>query len=190
MKIETIKKLPNILSMARILSVPVVIALLMLAKGPVGMWTAVILFVVSAATDSLDGYIARKYNAITTFGKFIDPVADKLLAVSVLIWAAYNSGLAWVTVVAILTTAREFIISAFRLVAVSAEGKVIAAGWLGKVKTITQYIALTAYMLRYSVIGALANWVFVIFLVISAIMTVWSCVDYIWKNRAVLMGEM
>ncbi len=191
MKLETIKKLPNILSMARILTVPVILAILMLFTGNVTcMWVAAFLFVISSSTDFVDGYIARKYDAITNFGKFIDPVADKLLAVSVMIWVAYDCGIGWVTLVAILTTAREFIISAFRLVAVTVGGKVIAAGWIGKIKTVTQYIALTAYIVKYCAIPVFANLVFVVFLIISAVLTVWSCVDYIWKNRAVLQGEI
>lgn len=189
MKAETMKKLPNILSLARIASVPVVLAVLMLAgKSAVGVWFAALLFVASAATDSLDGHLARKYDAVTNFGKFIDPVADKLLVVSVMIWAAVDAATGWVTVVAVLTTAREFIISAFRLVAATEGGRVIAAGWLGKIKTVTQYIALTAYILQSCFLPAFANVVFVVFLAISAVMTVWSCADYIARNISVLRG--
>ena len=144
MKIETIKKLPNILSMARILSVPVVLCALMLpGKSSAQYILAAVLFVLSAATDSLDGHIARKYDAVTNFGKFIDPVADKLLVVSVMIWIAADCAIWWVTLGTILTAAREFVISAFRLVAATQGGKVIAAGWLGKIKTVLQDVALT-----------------------------------------------
>jgi CDP-diacylglycerol--glycerol-3-phosphate 3-phosphatidyltransferase len=189
MKAETIKKLPNILSLARIISVPVVLAILMLpVQSAIRVWIAALLFVISAATDSLDGHLARKYDAVTNFGKFIDPVADKLLVVSVMIWVAVDAAAGWVTIVAVLTTAREFIISAFRLVAVTEGGRVIAAGWLGKIKTVTQYIALTAYILKACFLPVFSNVIFVVFLIISAVMTVWSCADYIARNIGVLKG--
>ena len=188
MKIETIKKLPNILSMARILSVPVVLCALMLpGKSSAQYILAAVLFVLSAATDSLDGHIARKYDAVTNFGKFIDPVADKLLVVSVMIWIAADCAIWWVTLGTILTAAREFVISAFRLVAATQGGKVIAAGWLGKIKTVLQDVALTAYILHFFAAPAFMYGAFCVLFALSAVMTVWSCADYIVKNREVLM---
>ena len=104
---------------------------------PYGKWIAVAIFVIASLTDMLDGQIARKYNLITNFGKFMDPLADKLLVCSAMIALIELDRIpAWVVIIII---AREFIISGFRLVA-SDNGVVIAAGWWGKVKTVVQMI--------------------------------------------------
>ena len=190
-KNNKMKNVPNILTMARILTVPVLLVLLMVPFGSKAVyWIAAAGFVLSASTDGLDGYIARKYDAVSNFGKFIDPLADKLLVVSVLIWITAELAVPWMTVIAVITVAREFIISGFRLVAVTDGGKVIAAGWPGKIKTVTQYIALTAYILTKALPDAsFIYWVFFCAIILSAVFSVYSCANYIWSNREVLKGD-
>ncbi len=189
MKID-IKKVPNILSALRVLSVPLVV-LLLKWDFPGHFWAAAILFVLSSVTDMLDGQIARKYDCVTNVGKFIDPIADKLMTTTVMIWVAVDSyDKLWVMILVMIMIAREFVISAFRLLAVSASGTVIAAAWPGKIKTLFQYIALCSYMLKDS-LGPLNGFCYVVFVItfiISAVMSVYSCADYIWSGRNVLKG--
>ena len=167
--------LPNKLSMLRILMIPVFV-ILALMNAPAAQYAAVGVFVLAAITDALDGHIARKNGLVTNFGKFIDPIADKLLVMSALI-VLVEPG--WVCIVML---AREFAISGFRLVA-AGTGKVIAAGILGKIKTVTQMIAVIALLLTaidgvFAPLGSFAD----IAMYVSAFMTVWSGADYIIKN--------
>lgn len=139
----------------------------------------------------VDGHVARKYNQITNFGKFIDPIADKLLVISgMVILCAQGRIPGWVVVIFI---AREFIISGFRLVAAD-KGKVIAAGKLGKYKTATQMAAvfLTILCLPESgepALGMAGVWLSNIFLYASLVLAIWSCVVYVRDNRSVLDEE-
>ena len=145
------------------------------------------IFVFAALTDTLDGYIARSRNMVTNFGKFIDPLADKVLVSSALI-SLVDLGIvpAWVVVVII---AREFTITGFRIIAAS-EGVNIAASSLGKIKTITQLVAITALLINNFPFN-LINFPFdMILLYISLFFTIFSGVDYIYKNRQALkLGE-
>lgn len=171
--------LPNKLSMLRILMIPVFV-ILALMNAPAAQYAAVGVFVLAAITDALDGHIARKNGLVTNFGKFIDPIADKLLVMSALIVLVERGRMpGWVCIVML---AREFAISGFRLVA-AGTGKVIAAGILGKIKTVTQMIAVIALLLTaidgvFAPLGAFAD----IAMYVSAFMTVWSGADYIIKN--------
>ena len=171
--------LPNKLSMLRILMIPVFV-ILALMNAPAAQYAAVGVFVLAAITDALDGHIARKNGLVTNFGKFIDPIADKLLVMSALIVLVERGRMpGWVCIVML---AREFAISGFRLVA-AGTGKVIAAGILGKIKTVTQMIAVIALLLTaidgvFAPLGSFAD----IAMYISAFMTVWSGADYIIKN--------
>lgn len=171
--------LPNKLSMLRILMIPVFV-ILALMNAPAAQYAAVGVFVLAAITDALDGHIARKNGLVTNFGKFIDPIADKLLVMSALIVLVERGRMpGWVCIVML---AREFAISGFRLVAAGA-GKVIAAGILGKIKTVTQMIAVIALLLTaidgvFAPLGTFAD----IAMYVSAFMTVWSGADYIIKN--------
>ena len=175
--------LPNKLSMLRICMVPVFVVLALIDA----FWAqiaALVVFCVASLTDMLDGQIARRRNLVTDFGKFIDPIADKLLVMSALVVLVGQSRMpSWVC---ILMLAREFAISGFRLVA-AGSGRVIAAGCLGKVKTVTQMIAVILLLLLTPVSGepllgragvVVANAV----MYVSALMTVWSGVDYIVRN--------
>ena len=191
-KKERMKHVPNILTVIRILTVPVILAVLMIPWDyEKRFWIAALLFVLSAATDGLDGHIARKFDAISNFGKFVDPLADKLLVISILTWITAEISANWMTVVMVMTVAREFIISGFRLVAAADGGKVIAAGWLGKIKTVTQYIALTAYLLfRGAPQQMFLYWAFFAAIILSAVFSALSCAVYIWKNREVLKEDV
>ena len=171
--------LPNKLSMLRILMIPVFV-ILALMNAPAAQYAAVGVFVLASITDALDGHIARKNGLVTNFGKFIDPIADKLLVMSALIVLVERGRMpGWVCIVML---AREFAISGFRLVA-AGTGKVIAAGILGKIKTVTQMIAVIALLLTaidgvFAPLGTFAD----VAMYISAFMTVWSGADYIIKN--------
>ena len=130
--------LPNKLTILRmIMIVPFVVFMLAPVGGAAGKWIALVLFVAASLTDLLDGKIARKYNLVTTFGKFMDPLADKLLVCSAMICLVQMGRIpAWIVIIII---SREFIISGFRLVA-SDKGVVIAASWWGKFKTTFQMV--------------------------------------------------
>ncbi|MCR4690303.1 MAG: CDP-diacylglycerol--glycerol-3-phosphate 3-phosphatidyltransferase [Lachnospiraceae bacterium] len=182
--------LPNKLTLLRVLLVPFfVFFLLEEPTHPMFKWAALLLFVIASLTDMFDGMIARKYNLITNFGKFADPLADKMLVCSALICLSCLGWVpVWMTLVIII---REFIISGFRLVAAE-QGKVIAASWWGKWKTAVTMIAVIAqlYLLNplgvpgaaYSVLCTTT----LILMWIATILTVISLIDYIMKNREVL----
>jgi CDP-diacylglycerol---glycerol-3-phosphate 3-phosphatidyltransferase len=134
---------PNVLTVARIIAVPVIVVAL-LGETPNGDVVAAIVFALAALTDGLDGYLARSRDAVTTFGKLMDPIADKLLIVAALISLVSLGRLAgWVAMVII---AREFAVTALRAVAVE-QGVVISASWLGKAKTILQVAAVFALII-------------------------------------------
>ena len=132
--------LPNKLTLLRVLLVPFFVASLLWGQGQNQMLrvVALIIFIVASLTDMLDGQIARRYHLVTNFGKFMDPLADKLLVCSALICFVELRQISAVVVIIII--AREFVISGFRLVAADA-GVVIAASWWGKLKTVSQMIA-------------------------------------------------
>ncbi len=171
-----------------------VFVILALMSAPAAQYAAVAVFILTSITDALDGHIARKNGLVTNFGKFIDPIADKLLVMSAMIVLVERGRMpGWVCIVlvergrmpgwvCIVMLAREFAISGFRLVA-AGTGRVIAAGILGKIKTVTQMIAVIALLLT-AIDGAfapIAPFAYVA-MYISAVMTVWSGVDYIQKN--------
>lgn len=172
---------PNKLTLLRfILVFPFVILMLGHFGGDAGKWISLAIFCAASATDALDGYIARKYDLVTDFGKFMDPLADKLLVCSAMICLMAQDRLpAWAVLVII---AREFIISGFRLVA-SDNGIVIAASYWGKIKTVCQ-MAMTILL-----IADLGGRIAVIedaLIVLSVALTVISLADYLWKNKRVL----
>jgi CDP-diacylglycerol--glycerol-3-phosphate 3-phosphatidyltransferase len=159
-----------------------VFLIFMLVKGiPYGNYIAAVIFIIAALTDLLDGYIARKNNLVTNFGKFMDPIADKLLVSSALICFVELELLpAWIVIIII---AREFIISGFRLIA-SDNGIVIAASWWAKIKTTVQMIMsiMLIINLDYPVINALEQ----IVIYLAVILTIVSLVEYLVKNKGVL----
>lgn len=149
--------------------------------GEAGKYIALGIFAVASLTDLLDGKIARKYNLVTNFGKFMDPIADKLLVSSALIsFVGLNRLKAWIVIILI---AREFIISGFRLVA-SDSGIVLAASWWGKFKTAFQMIMciLLIINIQNNVFTVINN----VFIYISLALSVISLADYLIKNRKVI----
>ncbi len=140
---------PNKLTLLRTALVPFFMAFLLIDSIPYNYVWALVIFIVASITDALDGYLARKYNQITTFGKFLDPLADKVLVVAAIVCFIELGLASSVAVVAIIT--REFMVTSIRLVAVSSEGKVIAAGNLGKIKTIISMISIIAILLMLSI---------------------------------------
>ena len=172
--------LPNKLTVLRVLMIPffVVFMITPLAEGN-GKYIALALFCIASLTDMLDGKIARKHNLVTNFGKFMDPLADKLLVCSALICLIQLGQLpAWVVIVII---SREFIISGFRLVAAD-NGIVIAASYWGKFKTVFQMTAVVLLIFNIPALSVLTSAV----LWIAVILTVVSLVDYVAKNIKVL----
>ena len=177
--------LPNKLTILRmILIVPFVICMLVPGLGDGGMYASVVLFIIASLTDLMDGKIARKYNLVTNFGKFMDPLADKLLVASALICLTAQGRLAaWISIIII---SREFIISGFRLVA-SDKGTVIAASYWGKFKTVFQMIMVILLILD---LGGVFDTIAEVVVWISLILTVISLIDYLYKNWSVMDGQM
>ncbi len=174
--------LPNKLTCIRmVMVVPFVICMLAgRAEGPF-MWVSLILFIASSLTDTLDGMIARRNNLITDFGKFMDPLADKLLVTSALICLIELGRIpAWIVIVII---AREFIISGFRLIA-SDNGVVIAASWWGKTKTVSQMLLVILLIINFQT-GPLHIFTMIV-MYAALILTIVSLCDYLYKNRNVL----
>lgn len=171
--------LPNKLTIFRVVLIPVFIIVLMtgLVSEPLNRYIGVAIFCIASFTDFLDGHIARKYNLVTNFGKFMDPLADKLLVSSALICMIELGMLpAWIVIIII---SREFIITGFRLLAAEG-GLVIAASWWGKIKTVTQMLMIIFVMLGVNdIIGA-------ILIILATVFTVISGVDYIVKNIGIL----
>ncbi len=173
---------PNKLTIGRIIAVPVLVAFLLTGWG--GSYNRIIcliLFAGASITDWADGYLARKNHLVTNFGKFMDPLADKLLVCSAMICMIELGRLpAWFVIVVI---GREFIISGFRLIAVE-NGVVIAANYWGKFKTVSQMIMIILLILDLpgTFFGALSQ----IFIWLSLILTVVSLCTYIWQNRSVI----
>lgn len=177
--------LPNKLTLFRVILIPFFVFFLLAPyfEG-YGNYIAVAIFIVASITDSLDGKIARKYHLVTNFGKFMDPLADKLLVSSALIClVALNKIPAWIVIVII---AREFIISGFRLVAAD-NGVVIAASYWGKFKTAFQMV--TVIVLILNIPGEVFAVIGTVLIYISLVLTVISLIDYIAKNKDVLKDQ-
>ena len=181
--------LPNKLTFLRIILVPVFLIIFNLGY----IWVAGVIFVIASLTDLADGKIARKYNLVTNFGKFADPLADKLLVSAALIALCTVGKLGhpllgmWTTFVII---AREFMVTGIRLVA-AAEGKVIAAGMSGKIKTAIQMVAITyilfAELLIYVGLPVdVSNIIVNVLVIASVFMTVYSGAEYLIQNRSLL----
>ncbi len=181
--------LPNKISMIRIFIIPIMVVAYYLVPDtiPIGynvnlLWYLVPgLFVIASITDFVDGYIARKYDLVTTFGKFIDPLADKLLVMTALLLLTVDGIIPVWIVITILS--REFIVTGIRLVA-APTGKVIAASKLGKYKTATTMVALVLLlMFKFDEVFELYG---MILLYIGLVLTVVSGIEYFWKNRHII----
>ena len=170
---------PNKLTLLRIIMIPAFIAVFYIDFA-YNLYVAAALFVLAFITDILDGYLARKHNDISNFGKLLDPIADKMLVASALIMLTGRDMIS--PIVAIIILCREFIISGIRSFA-AAKGKVMPAGIWGKLKTVFQCIAITAMLLGnigFKEIGIPFDTIMV---VIATALTVWSGIDYIFANR-------
>jgi CDP-diacylglycerol--glycerol-3-phosphate 3-phosphatidyltransferase len=168
--------LPNRITIFRVALIPIVLIVLYL-DIPYNVYIAAVIFAVAALTDLVDGYIARKRNLVTDFGKFADPLADKILVISVLVYLVYHQIIPDWMVIIIL--AREFAVSGLRLIAVS-KGIVISASLIAKFKTQSQMIAVIFALLELPYYW----WI----MLIAVILTVASGIDYFWKGRH-LIGE-
>lgn len=166
----------NKLTMTRIVMIPIFLVVLYL-DFDFNRYIALAIFILASVTDFIDGYVARHYDQITDFGKFMDPLADKLLVVSAMVWFIEAGQMpAWCVLVVV---AREFAVTGLRLVAVD-NGRVIAAGWSGKVKTATTMVCICLMLLP---IPAVLNTVCVALIVLT---TLYSGAEYFVKNRDVL----
>lgn len=175
--------LPNKLTIMRVVLIPVFLLVLFLMQEPYNRYIATAIFVVASITDFLDGHIARKYNMVSNFGKFMDPLADKLLVMAALVsMVAMEDLQAWVVIVIL---AREFAITGFRTLAMEAN-IVMAASWWGKIKTTTQMIMIILVLLQLPF--AFMPMVETVLVALAVLFTVVSGVDYIVKNKQVLKG--
>ena len=175
--------LPNKLTVLRMVLVPFFVAFLLLSPGnDMFKWIALALFIIASLTDLADGKIARKYNLVTNFGKFMDPLADKILTISGMICLIELGRIpAWIVIIIV---AREFIISGFRLIAAES-GVVIAANYWGKFKTTFQMIMIILMIINIPQLQIVTN----IVMWIALALTIISLVTYINANKQLLEGE-
>lgn len=193
--------LANKLTIFRIILVPIMVIVSFFEINkyflgiPVTFWIMDLIFIIASITDKLDGYIARSRNQVTTFGKFLDPLADKILVLTAMILLVEIGKLpAWIPAI-VLT--REFVVSGYRLIAVEKGGKVIAASMWGKLKTVTQMIAIILAFIDINAFGecfcgALSGFPFVlnltvtIMMIIQTIATIFSGYDYLKDGKNLL----
>jgi len=196
--------LPNKLTIFRILLVPVMVIIPFLGiKGdvlgvPISYLIMNLIFIVASYTDHLDGKIARKNNLVTTFGKFADPLADKILVLAAMLILVETGNLpAWIPIIVLF---REFVVSGYRLIAVEKGGKVIAASFWGKLKTVTQMIAIILMFININGTNIFGNFVFgnltgieliiniltTVLMLASVVATVFSGWDYIKNGKDLL----
>ena len=168
--------LPNKLTLLRIILIPIFMVVLYWGF-PSANYVALAIFIIASLTDLLDGKIARKYNLVTDFGKFADPLADKMLVVAAMLWFVENGQMpGWALLIVIL---REFAVSGLRMVA-SDQGRVIAAGWSGKVKTASTMVCVVLMFLPIPpVVNTLCVWVI-------TLTTLYSGVEYFVKNKDII----
>ena len=176
--------LPNGLTVARICMIPFFIAVYYI--GFTGWnYAAAAIFILASLTDLFDGMLARKMGCVSNFGKLMDPMADKLLVTAALLilmeWGKTSA------LVSVILIGREFIISGFRLLAATA-GVVIAAGWVGKVKTVLQLVGISCILLENPLFAMAGIPIGEILLYISVALSIWSCMEYIMKNKSLLKG--
>ncbi|BCJ85750.1 CDP-diacylglycerol--glycerol-3-phosphate 3-phosphatidyltransferase [Effusibacillus dendaii] len=188
--------LANRITIARIFLIPVILFFLLIrfefGNFTIGGYTitvseiiAALVFIIAAATDGLDGYIARKRKLVTNFGKFLDPLADKLLVTAALVALVEMQRIG--AIVAIVIIFREFVISGLRTIAAS-EGIILAASKLGKIKTAFQIIAISALILHNFPFAYIGFPFDQLMLYAAVIVTIWSGADYLWKNKHVILS--
>ena len=202
--------LPNKLTLLRILLIPLILLFMLPLPGAwaagwnafvlsYGAFVALLLFAVASYTDYLDGHIARSRQLVTNMGKFLDPIADKMLVLAVMIALVERGRLT--SLVPAITLLREFAVTGMRMLAAE-RGQVIAAGSLGKAKTVTQIVALLALLLQLGLLGVIGqgtgtvatlmralDLLCVVAVILSLVMTIWSGLDYILRNRALFAED-
>ncbi|RDY24732.1 CDP-diacylglycerol--glycerol-3-phosphate 3-phosphatidyltransferase [Romboutsia maritimum] len=177
--------LPNKLTLFRIFLIPIFI-LVMLFNIPNKFLIACIIFIVASITDAMDGHIARKHNLVTDFGKFMDPLADKLLVISALTCMIEVDLVAsWMVIIIV---ARELTVSILRAIA-AADGKVIAASGGGKIKTITQMLSIVVLLLGAQFKNELLLTTGNIIILIATLITLYSGWEYLYKNKELFMSS-
>ena len=177
--------LPNKLTLLRICLIPVFV-ILMLSQVSNFFLISCIIFIIASITDFLDGKIARKYNLVTDFGKFMDPLADKLLVLSSLIcMIEYDLVAGWMVIIIV---ARELTVSILRAIAAD-NGKVIAASGGGKIKTTSQMIAIILLLIGANYSNSQIVFVGTIAMYIATIFTLYSGIDYLYKNKELFMNS-
>jgi len=175
--------LANKLTMLRIFLVPIFLLFMAVRGIPYGKELATLIFILASLTDKLDGYIARSRNQITNFGKFMDPLADKLLVTAALVSLVELQMIpGWVSMIII---AREFAVSGLRTIA-AAEGKVIAASKWGKLKTVIQIVAIITALVNLSYVNAMLNTLTSIMMAAAVVITIISGIDYFVKNKGTI----
>lgn len=187
--------IPNKITVSRIVLIPVFMIFMLIDFGwgemtlfgatmPISHFVGALIFIFASLTDWVDGFYARKYNLVTTFGKFLDPLADKLLvSAALIILVELGFAPSWIVIIII---SREFAVTGLRLV-LAGGGEVVAAGNLGKIKTVAQILAISSLLL-YDTIFTLIGLPFgLIMLYIALIFTVWSGWDYFYANRKALL---
>ena len=190
--------LPNKLTIFRIILVPIMVIITFFDIDI--KWILVdAIFIIASLTDKLDGHIARSRNLVTTFGKFLDPIADKILVLAAMLVLVEAAKLpAWIPIIVLF---REFIVSGYRLVAVEKGGKVVAASVWGKLKTVTQMVALVLAIINPNAFGACFtgilsgfsfwyNLIVTILMIISVVATIFSGLDYIVKGKDLFKEEV
>ena len=183
--------MPNRLTLIRVILIPVFMVLY-LCCGTVGLYLSLAVFLIAAATDYLDGQIARRTKSVTNFGKLMDPMADKLLTISALI-CFLSSDAAYISAgVVVVIIARELIVTGMRMLALE-ENRVIAASFFGKLKTVSQFFMIIAIIIneilevyREPMSGGFWNMIVLVLVVLATALTVLSGLDYLMKNRELL----
>lgn len=190
--------LPNKITVSRVLLIPVFMLFMLVDFGMGDITIAgtemmlehligALIFIIASVTDWLDGYIARKNGLVTNMGKFLDPLADKLLvSAAFIILVELSAAPSWIVIIII---SREFAVTGLRLI-LAGGGEVVAANQLGKIKTVAQIIAISSLLLNNIFFSSIGVPFGLIMLYIALIFTIWSGIDYFYKNRKVLTESM